>query len=142
MSNKLDSIGLPEENITLSEFIKHKDFNVIYEFLLIEGPIILCGLGILSWPIFYIIFILRYKYKNKFLKRTIKGEQLTDIILGMKNFIHDFSLLNEADKNDILLWDDFLVYAIVLEENTKIIEEILNLKKVKLFDSKTINIDN
>lgn len=142
MSNKLDSIGLPEENITLSEFIKHKDFNVIYEFLLIVGPIIFCGLGILSWPLFYILFILRYKYKNKFLKRTIKGEQLTDIILGMKNFIHDFSLLNEADKNDILLWDDFLVYAIVLEENTKIIEEILNLKKVKLFDSKTINIDN
>ena len=48
------------------------------------------------------------------------------------------NILYKADKESIILWDDFLVYAIVLEENEKIIEEILKLKNVKNFDSRLI----
>ena len=43
----------------------------------------------------------------------------------MKNFIHDYSNLSEVEKDALVLWDDYLIYAVVLEENKKIVEEIM-----------------
>ena len=43
---------------------------------------------------------------------------------GIKNFIHDFSLLSEKEKEEVMLWNEFLIYAIVLEENSIIVNEI------------------
>ena len=36
-------------------------------------------------------------------------------------------MLNEADKEALGLWDEFLIYAVVLEENDVILNEISNL---------------
>lgn len=68
------------------------------------------------------------------LKRTEEGELLTAQISGMKNFIHDFSNLSEAEKEQIILWDDFLIYAVVLEENERIIEDIFRMKNLRYRD--------
>lgn len=68
------------------------------------------------------------------LKRTEEGEMLTAQISGMKNFIHDFSNLSEAEKEQIILWDDFLIYAVVLEENERIIEDIFRMKNLRYRD--------
>lgn len=65
------------------------------------------------------------------LKRTETGELLTAQISGLKNFIHDFSNLPEAEKEHLLLWDDFLIYAVVLEENERIIEDIFKMKNLR-----------
>lgn len=53
-------------------------------------------------------------------------------IYGMKNYIHEFSYLNEATKEHIITWDYFLVYAIVLEENLKIVEELCKYKNIQV----------
>ena len=50
---------------------------------------------------------------------------MTEYIYGMKNFIHDFSNLSEATQNELVLWDDYLVYAVVLEENQQIVNDII-----------------
>ena len=63
----------------------------------------------------------KYKYI-----RTKQGNEITTYVHALQNFIHDFSNLKDASKEQIVLWNDFLVYAIVLEENTKIIDNILN----------------
>lgn len=63
----------------------------------------------------------KYKYI-----RTKQGNEITTYIHALQNYIHDFSNLKDANKEQITLWNDFLVYAIVLEENTKIIDDILN----------------
>lgn len=68
------------------------------------------------------------------LKRTEAGEILTAQISGLKNFIRDFSNLAEAEKEQLVLWDDFLIYAVVLEENERIIEDIFRLKNLKYRD--------
>ena len=60
---------------------------------------------------------------NKY-ERTKKGKFLVEEIDGIKNYIHDFSLLSEKEKDSIIIWNEFLIYAIVLEENTKIIDDI------------------
>jgi len=54
---------------------------------------------------------------------------MTEYIYGMKNFIHDFSNLSEATQNELVLWDDYLVYAVVLEENQQIVNDIIKRRK-------------
>ena len=65
--------------------------------------------------------------QNKYV-RTEKGTKLAEEIAAMQRYIHEFSLLSEKEKEDIMLWDDFLVYAIILEENTSIVKEIFRFK--------------
>lgn len=133
--DELENRGITEE-MEIFEIVEHENSEFIFN-VLFQGLILMvCIVGIFAWPIFYIVYIIRYKNKNNSLKRTEKGEKLADEILGMKRFIHDFSMLNEVDKEAIGLWNDFLVYAIVLGENDKIIEEISKVKNVKKFDSK------
>lgn len=57
--------------------------------------------------------------------RTERGNEYAEYIWGMKNFIHDYSYLNEAEKDALALWDDYLIYAVLLEENTQIQKEIM-----------------
>ncbi len=62
--------------------------------------------------------------------RTAAGEQMAGYVYGIKNFLHDFSSLSEADKDQLILWDDFLIYAVVLEENERIIQEIFQKRNL------------
>lgn len=65
-------------------------------------------------------------------QRTDYGNQMAECIYGMKNFIHDYSNLNEADRRQVVLWEDYLVYAVVLEENQEIVSEIANTRRIEL----------
>jgi len=137
LNNELNNVNL-NEYITIMEFVEDEgNDNLLNITVQVVGGSI-CLVGMIAWPIFYIVFVLKYQNKNNSLKRTEKGEKLASEIQGMKNFIHDFSLLNEAEKEEIILWEDFLVYAIILEENEKIVEEILNSKGINYFDTKLI----
>lgn len=80
--------------------------------------------------------VFRYIYyrsieKSKYI-RTELGEKLVEEIAAMQRYIHEFSLLSEKEKKDIELWEDFLVYAVVLEENTNIVKEIFTFKNTDL----------
>ena len=66
---------------------------------------------------------------TKTIKRTDYGNQMAECIFGMKNFIHDYSNLNAADRRQVVLWEDYLVYAVVLEENREIIKEISETRR-------------
>lgn len=63
------------------------------------------------------------------IKRTDYGNQMAECIYGMKNFIHDYSNLSMADKRQVVLWEDYLVYAVVLEENEEIVNEISKTRR-------------
>ena len=73
--------------------------------------------------------------KDKF-KRTKEGNRLAEQLYGMKNFINDFSNLDEASKKHLVLWDEFLIYAVVLEENDTILKEISNMYHKDLLNYK------
>lgn len=72
--------------------------------------------------------IVKYYNKAGIFIRTRKGDKLTEEIHSIKRFIHDFSILEESTKKNLVLWDDFLLYAVVLEENTIILDEIQTYK--------------
>ena len=67
------------------------------------------------------------KNAKKF-RRTDYGNYMAECIYGMKNFIHDYSNLSMADKRQVILWEDYLVYAVVLEENEEIVNEISKMR--------------
>jgi uncharacterized membrane protein len=57
-------------------------------------------------------------------ERTPLGNEMAEKIAGLARFIHEFSLLSEASKEHVALWDDYLVFAIILEENDRIVKDI------------------
>lgn len=133
--DEIENIGIYEE-LEIFEIVEHEDSKILMDALLQGVILMVCVFGTFAWPIFYIVYMVRYQNKNNSLRRTTEGEKLTDEILGLKRFIHEFTMLNEADKHALGLWDDFLVYAVVLEENEKIIEEILKLRNINISDIK------
>lgn len=66
------------------------------------------------------------------IRRTDYGNQMAECVYGMKNFIHDYSNLSEADKRQVIIWEDYLVYAVVLEENQRIVNEIFQMRSEML----------
>lgn len=96
---------------------------------------VLSFLAILWLPITAVLrMVISASNATLWLKRTETGELLTAQISGLKNFIHDFSNLSEAEKEQLILWDDFLIYAVVLEENERIIEDIFSMKNLRYRD--------
>lgn len=81
-----------------------------------------------------IVYLIVKLVSRQKVTRTPAGDELTEEIYGMKNFIHDFSNLSEADKEQLILWDDFLIYAVVLEENTSIVDEICGMKNISVIN--------
>ncbi len=67
---------------------------------------------------------------NNSYERTKEGKILVEQIAGIKNYIHDFSLLSEKDKENIVLWEDFLIYAVLLEENEIIVKDIYKYRNI------------
>ncbi len=114
------------ENMSDKEFLNSEYFleTVIEIGKNATGVIILALIFIL--PIYSLIFIIRYKTLKDKLKRTVHGEELTEKVAAIYKFVHDFTNLNVAAKERIILWKDFLVYAVVLEENEIIVEDICN----------------
>ncbi len=76
-------------------------------------------------PVLMLVGAIATAAKAKLLVRTDAGNEMAECIYGMKNFIHDFSNLKEADKEQVVLWDDYLIYAVVLEENQQIVDDIM-----------------
>ncbi|MGN0342715.1 MAG: DUF2207 family protein [Roseburia sp.] len=87
------------------------------------------------WMIAYVVVLLSpvgAELSKSFMnqtKRTAYGNQMAECVYGMKNFIHDYSNLSEADKRQVILWEDYLVYAVVLEENKDIVNEISKTRR-------------
>ncbi len=91
---------------------------------------IMINMGIIFALIVYKVFRAIYfrSIENNNYIRTESGKKLAEEIAAMQRYIHEFSLLSEKEKKDIELWEDFLVYAVVLEENTNIVKEIFAFK--------------
>lgn len=92
--------------------------------------IIICLIAIIIYKRASALLIGYVNRKSKY-RRTKLGDEKTEYIHALQNFIHDFSNLKDVAKEQIVLWEDFLVYAIILEENSKIVKEIEDIFKDK-----------
>ena len=75
---------------------------------------------------FYLININQQRYE-----RTKIGKEINLKLEGLKNFLKDFSILNERNKEEIALWEEYIVYSVLFDQNVNIIKELskhLNIK--------------
>lgn len=84
---------------------------------------------VLASPFAAIAGVIGSALNVKLYKRTKLGNEMAECIYGMKNFIHDYSNLNQAEQEHVALWDDYLIYAVVLEENQQIIDDIMRKRR-------------
>lgn len=82
---------------------------------MIAGVLMTWGTGIAFW-----IFLRHRSYR-----RTKAGNVLLEQIMGLKNYLSDFSALSQSKLQEIVLREYYLVYAIVLEINKDIDDEVL-----------------
>ena len=124
-----------QDNATNSDLFRMmaEDHNFAIGTLILTLMLFLMGVAIFG-PI---AILIKSKIKTSgfaHIIRTKEGEEMTEYIYAMKNFLHDFSTLSEANKEQLVLWDDFLIYAVVLEENEQILQDIFSQRSLELED--------
>lgn len=122
--------GIPLNRESVKAFLNYHPQMALYVSSILN--IALCVIFLNAYPILWFGSKIASMISQSPYKRTDKGNKLTEYIYGLQNFIHDFSNLNDYDKEGLVLWDKYLIYAVILEENTKIIDEIKEYKiKIK-----------
>ena len=66
---------------------------------------------------------------SRYLKRTPLGEREAECVYGIRNYVRDFTTLSDADRRALMLWDDFLVYAVALGQNQQVVDELVQIWK-------------
>lgn len=88
-------------------------------------------LSMVIFPFTVIVYIKSYYFMNK-LNPYIRNKKSKSINLkleGLRKYIKDYSLLGQKEHKDIIIWDNYLIYSVMLGQNTEIVDEIM--KKVK-----------
>lgn len=64
-------------------------------------------------------------YINKNYRRTIKGKNLLNKAYALKNYLKQYSLIENRTEKELVLWEYYLIYAVILDVNVKIKDEII-----------------
>jgi len=94
--------------------------NLIMFFTAIAISIMIAFYPIIS-IISFIVTTIKYKMDPYF--RTEKGNDLNRQLEGLKLFLEDYSLLDKQDKEAIVLWEEYLAYSVLFNQNKKIVEQ-------------------
>lgn len=65
--------------------------------------------------------------KSKSYERTEIGEEINKKIEGLKNYMKDFSILNEREQQELMIWEEYLIYSVLFEQNQKVLDELSSL---------------
>ena len=88
-----------------------------FYFLKIESEYIKieCIFFILFWLISCITMI--FSFRESSLVKTEKGKEIYLKLNGLKNYIKDFGNFDDKSLKEISLWDDYILYVLILNES-------------------------
>ena len=108
--------------IILNDFIKNPaNVNDLKIFVFVFAILLVLYLPI-SLITYYYTYILKLKNNNYI--RTKKGEEINEKLEGLKNYLKDYSVMHERDEESLTLWEDYLIYSVIFDQNKKIIKNI------------------
>lgn len=73
-------------------------------------------------PIYGFIYIIG-KVTNPYVRSKL-GEEVNIKLEGLKNYLKDFSSLDEKNVEDLIIWEDYLIYSVLFNQNKIVIEEV------------------
>ena len=62
---------------------------------------------------------------NKNYRRTRRGRILLNKAYALKNYLKEYSLIKDRTEKELVLWQYYLIYAVALEVNSKIEDDII-----------------
>lgn len=74
--------------------------------------------------------------KQNSYSRTDDGESVNRNIEGLKNYIKDFSILDERKQNELIIWKEYLIYSVLFNQNQKVFDELSSLVEAEYEDGK------
>ena len=100
-------------------------FQSFYSFVL--GKYVLLVFSII---LALIIAIMTYwaSDENKWVK-TQKGFDLYTKVIGLRNYVNDYSLLSEREVKDVAIWEDYLIYSIIFNNFSKLNKDAFEFYK-------------
>ena len=113
-------------------------FSIIPNFFIITSNNATMILGLILLTIFFallvfmpystIVYINHYKMLNTLdpYIRNDEGKIINLKLEGLRKYLVDFSKIEEKTKEQLVLWEEYLVYSVILGINTKVIEEVYN----------------
>lgn len=113
--------------------------NTAIRTLLAIGEILIPAYIMFAYPISRFIYGL---IKGSSYIRTDKGKQINEKIEGLKNYIIQYSSLESKEKEELILWEDYLIYSVIFKLNTKIIEDMSKLIEIQYETGKIYFSDN
>ena len=81
-----------------------------------------------------IIFLTTYIFWKSPKHSNLKEEDYVFKWSAFKKYLEDYSMLGEQEENAILIWERYLIYAISLGINKKIVRHYGKLNKISLID--------
>ena len=77
-------------------------------------------------PYSTIIYIKHYKILNTLdpYVRNDEGKMINYKLEGLRKYLIDFSKIEEKTKEQLILWEEYLIYSVILGINTQIIDEV------------------
>lgn len=114
--------------------IKHNKENeyIYYIFILISAFSIILNFKIATC--IEMIFFTTYNFFKSPKYMNLKEEDYIYKWQSFKKYLEDYSMLKEQQENAILIWEKYLIYAISLGVNKKIIKNYSKLNHINLID--------
>lgn len=83
------------------------------------------------YPYKTVIYIKTYYFMNKLNPyiRNKKAKEINSKLEGLRKYIKDYSMIDERKKEELNVWEDYLIYSVVLGENTQIVKDVMEIIK-------------
>lgn len=135
MEDLLNS-GLIEKETTISlqflyEMIRWGVYGIILVIFSIFVPIDICQMVFraLGLVVFIFTFLCYWSAStfSTYNKLTLKGKNIHEKLNGLRLFLKDYSNMKNKSLNELELWDEYMLYSIILNDNKKVQKEVLKI---------------
>lgn len=120
--------------LLLGKYVKYNKFNFIDIVFLLISIVSSILLNVVGIAICILYFASQIYFKSPSHVYLSTGTEI-DKWNALRKFLNDFTIINEREMNEIKVWEDYLIYAIAMGVNKKVISEYLKLTNIKLINS-------